>query len=235
MGGAQAPAFVSDTTGFTRIYTPGSLAGWDGNPRFWSARGDTIIARSTPENVVDVNTFLIYRGDQNLRDFEFKTEYRFPTLEGNSGVQIRSAVRPGAPHQWRVTGPQVDLDANLTFAGMMYGEEAGGFLAPRGQVARTGPGAGAAARMQVGTVGDAAELKGTVNAGGWNQLHIIARGPVVITLVNGRVTNIFIDDNPSGGVNNPAQARLASGLLALQMHTGAPFQVQFRNVFLKKL
>jgi hypothetical protein len=88
---------VSDTTGFTRIYTPGSLAGWDGNPKFWSARGDTLIAKSTPENVVDVNTFLIYRGDQNLRDFEFKTEYRFPTLEGNSGVQIRSAVRPGAP------------------------------------------------------------------------------------------------------------------------------------------
>ena len=73
-----------------------------------------------------------------------------------------------------------------------------------------------------------------VNPGGWNQLHIIARGATIITLVNGRVTSILVDDAPNAA-GNPEQARLQSGLLALQMHTGAPFRIQFRNVFLKKL
>lgn len=230
-GAAPAPAFIADTTGFTRIYTPGSLAGWDGNPAFWSAKGDTIIAESTPERLPDVNTFLIYRADQNLRDFEMKLEYRFPTLQGNSGVQVRSSVRPGAPHQWRVSGIQVDLDANLTYAGMIYGEEAGGFLARRGMVTRTA--AGSNASQQVATLGSDSDMRGTVAVGGWNQLHIIARGPMIMTIVNGRVTSVLIDDAPTA-VANPAQARLQSGLVALQMHTGAPFRVQFRNVFLKK-
>ena len=232
-GSRVVPYNAQDTTGFTRIFTPGSLAGWDGDPKFWSARGDTIIAESTPTNQVTENTFLIYRGDQNLRDFELKVEYRFPALSGNGGVQIRSSVRPGAPHQWRVTGIQVDLDATNQYSGMLYGEAAGGFIAPRGEVTRIT--AGATQPASLGSVGSATDLKGLMNMGGWNQLHIIAKGNTIITLLNGRVTNIMIDEAPSALVQDPAQARLERGLIALQMHTGQPFRVMYRNIFLRKL
>ena len=234
-GGGQrqltTPYDAADTTGFTRIFTPGSLAGWDGDPKFWSVRGDTIIAESTPANPVTENTFLIYRGDQNLGDFELKAEYRFPSLQGNGGVQVRSSVRPGAPHQWRVTGIQVDLDATNRYSGQLYGEAAGGFLAPRGELTRIV--AGQALPKTVGSLGSATELRGVMNMNGWNQLHIIARGNQITVLLNGRVASMLIDENPAG--TDPAQARLRSGLIALQMHTGQPFQVMYRNIWLRKL
>ena len=227
------PYAANDTTGFTRIFTPGSLAGWDGDPKFWSARGDTIQAESTPTNPVTENTFLIYRGDQNLRDFELKIEYRFPALSGNGGVQIRSSVRPGAAHQWRVTGTQVDLDATNQYSGMLYGEAAGGFIAPRGLMTRIT--AGAERPQTIASLGDATELRGLMNMGGWNQLHIIAKGNTIITVLNGRVTSVLIDEAPTALVPDATQARLERGLIALQMHTGQPFRIMYRNVFLRKL
>ena len=227
------PYTANDTTGFTRIFTPGSLSGWDGDPKFWSAKGDTIQAESTPTNQVTENTFLIYRGDQNLRDFELKIEYRFPALSGNGGVQIRSSVRPGAAHQWRVTGIQVDLDATNQYSGMLYGEQAGGFIAPRGLVTRIT--AGAERPQTIANLGDATDLRGLMNMGGWNQLHIIAKGNTIITILNGRVSSVLIDEAPTALVQDAAQARLERGLIALQMHTGQPFRIQYRNVFLKKL
>ena len=173
-GGGFGPRLVpynaADSTGFTRIFTPGSLAGWDGDPKFWSAKGDTIIAESTPSNMVTENTFLIYRGDQNLRDFELKVEYRFPELNGNGGVQVRSSVRPGAPHQWRVTGMQVDLDATHQYSGMLYGEQAGGFIAPRGEVTRIST--AHPMPQSIASLGSATELRGLMNMRGWNQLGV---------------------------------------------------------------
>jgi hypothetical protein len=227
------PYSATDTAGFTRIFTPGSMAGWDGDPKFWSVKGDTIQAESTPTNMVTENTFLIYRGDENLRDFELKIEYRFPAPNGNGGVQIRSSVRPGAPHQWRVTGMQVDLDATNQYSGMLYGEAAGGFIAPRGLVTRIT--AGAERPQTIANLGDPMDLRGLMNMGGWNQLHIIAKGNTIMTVLNGRVTSVLIDEAPTALVADPAQARLERGLIALQMHTGQPFRIQYRNVFLKKL
>ncbi|MBW3628756.1 MAG: DUF1080 domain-containing protein [Gemmatimonadetes bacterium] len=235
-GGTRAqtlPVVPGDTTGFTRIFMPGSLAGWDGDSRFWSAKGDTIIAESTPTNMLTENTFLIYRGDQNLRDFELKVEYRFPELNGNGGVQIRSSVRPGAAHQWRVTGMQVDLDATNNYSGMLYGEQAGGFIAPRGEVTRIA--AGQTLPQSIASLGTATELRGLMNMRGWNQLHIIAKGNTIMTVLNGRVTSVLIDEAPTALVPDPSQARLERGLVALQMHTGVPFRIMYRNVFLKKL
>ena len=236
-GGGFGPRLVpynaADTTGFTRIFNPGSLAGWDGDPKFWVARGDTIIAESTPTNMLTENTFLIYRGDQNLRDFELKVEYRFPELNGNGGVQVRSSVRPGAVHQWRVTGMQVDLDATNNYSGMLYGEQAGGFIAPRGEVTRIA--AGQTLPQSIASLGTATELRGLMNMRGWNQLHIIAKGNTITTVLNGRVTSILIDEAPTALVPDAAQARLERGLIALQMHTGPAFRIMYRNVFLKKL
>jgi hypothetical protein len=56
---------------------------------------------------------------------------------------------------------------------------------------------------------------------------VIARGNVVIHVLNGHVTALFVDDD--------ASARALSGLLGVQIHTGPPMKVEFRNVFIKTL
>jgi hypothetical protein len=225
------PYVPNDTAGFVRIFRPGSLAGWDGDPKFWRVSGDTIIAESTPTNRVTQNTFLIYRGDPNLRDFEMKLDFRMPSGTGNSGLQLRSSVRPGAPHQWRLTGYQVDADYENLYTGMIYGELAGAFLAKRGEITHVTT---ERPRPQVvGSLGSDTELHGLMNTNGWNSLHVIVRGNTITSILNGRVAAILVDDALTTGVTAD-QARLASGLVGLQMHVGQPFKLEFRNIFLKK-
>lgn len=65
------------------------------------------------------------------------------------------------------------------------------------------------------------------NVNGWNQHHIIARGPVLMHLVNGRLMSVFIDED--------ATNRAAERVLGLQMHTGDPFRVEYRNIWLKTI
>jgi hypothetical protein len=79
----------------------------------------------------------------------------------------------------------------------------------------------------IGTIGDPTLLRGAVNTGGWNQYHIIARGPVLIQLINGQLISVALDEDSKNFV--------AEGLLGFQMHTGPPFKVQYRNVLYRKL
>ena len=75
------------------------------------------------------------------------------------------------------------------------------------------------------TLGDSDELKGFINTGDWNQVHIIARGNTLTHIVNGHVMSILIDDDPSMAA--------AHGVIGLQIEgTG---KVSFRNLWLKRL
>lgn len=220
-GNAEPPP-ADDYTGFTAIFDGESLAGWDGDPRFWRAENGTIVGQSTPENVVNPNSFLIWRGG-SVADFELKLDWRFAGDSGNSGVQYRSFELPEVA-QWVIGGYQADMDAANSNTGLHYGERFRGFLAQPGAVNRRV----ADGSRVVGNVGtrDQAREDALKPAGEWNQYHIIARGNVMIHILNGRVMNILIDDDP---------ARRRAGLVALQIHQGPPMQVEFRNVYLKEL
>lgn len=56
----------------------------------------------------------------------------------------------------------------------------------------------------------------------WNEVVIIAEGNRVRHYLNGRLTLDFTD-------NAPAMA-LREGVLALQLHGGAPMWVEYRNI-----
>jgi hypothetical protein len=225
---------AADTLGFTRIFDGASLNGWDGNPSLWRVENGVLIGQTTAEAPIDQNTFLIFRGGPNngvLRDFELKMDFRLLGGAGNSGVQVRSEVRPGAPHQWRLSGYQVDFDFNNQYTGMVYGEQAGQFLAPRGQITHIRP--GGARPQQIGTVGANTDLRGVVNINNWNNLHIIFRGNTLTTIMNGRVTSVLIDDDVTAAVAGNDRPRAERGLVGLQLHTGPPMRAEFRNVMLK--
>lgn len=210
-----------DAAGFITIFDGKSLEGWEGDPRFWRVENGAIVGESTPEKVVERNTFLIWKGG-NVADFELKLEFRL-SENANSGLQYRSARAPERG-PWGMKGYQADLDGRHTFTGMAYEEMGRGFLAPRGQFARV---LDAKTRKLIGSVGEPDALKELIKSGDWNQLHVIARGNVLIHAVNGRVMSIVLDDD--------AEGRRSEGLLGLQLHAGPPMKVEFRNILLRKL
>ncbi len=196
-----------------------SLAGWDGDPAFWRVENGAIVGETKPGAMPKQNTFLIWR-DGTPADFELDAEYRL--TGGNSGIQYRSVELPDI--RWAMKGYQADIDAAQQYTGQIYEERGRGFLALRGQVARVESGS---KPILLGSLGNDADLKNAINTRGWNQYHIVARGNVLIQILNGRVMSMLIDED--------AVNRKLDGLVGIQLHTGEPMKMEVRSIRLKKL
>jgi hypothetical protein len=152
---------------------------------------------------------------------------------GNSGIQFRSEhLKQGTPSgrgsvagQWVLKGYQADIDHGNQYTGMIYEERGRGFLMQRGQAIHIAPDASKRVFAQLERGVD--ELKAIIKPGDWNHVHLIARGNTIINSINGHVTAIVVDDDPKG--------RAMKGRLGLQIHTGPPMKIEFRNVYLKQL
>lgn len=247
-GGPQggAPIEFANNTGFRQIFNGTSLEGWDGDPSLWRVEGGAIVGETTAASPLAQNSFLIWRGGRPA-DFDLKLEFRINST--NSGVQYRSEQLPeggeGKIGKWVLKGYQADIDFANQYTGMLYEERARGFLAPRGQLNYVGanqapagargaapptPAAGAppfGVRGQVGALNSNDALRGLIKQNDWNQFQVIARGNVLIHVLNGQVMAVFVDDD--------AEGRSLQGLLGLQIHTGPPMKVEFRNVYIKTL
>ena len=209
---------VDEHAGFESIFD-GTLKNWDGDPKIWRAEDNTIVGETSKDNALKINTFIVYRGDKP-KDFELKLEFRMNST--NSGIQYRSVELPEVG-KWVLKGYQADMDFVNTFTGMLYEERGRGIMALRGQMTYTEPGKNA---RVIGQLQDGDELKGYIKLNGWNQFHVIARGNLLVHVLNGHVTSVMIDDD--------TEKRTLEGLIGLQMHVGPPMKVEFRNIFLKK-
>lgn len=246
-GGPQggAPIAFDNHAGFRQIFNGATLDGWDGDPTFWRVEGGTIVGETTPEKPIAQNSFLIWRGGRTA-DFDLKVEFRINA--GNTGVQYRSQQLPegGADKigKWVLKGYQADIDFANQYSGMLYEERGRGFLAPRGQFNYVGanqppatargaapptpaPGTTFGVRGQVGALNSSDALRAQIKQNDWNQFQVIARGNVLIHVLNGQVTALFVDDDVEG--------RALDGLLGLQIHTGPPMKVEFRNIWIRTL
>jgi hypothetical protein len=220
-----------DADGFRSIFDGKTLAGWDGDPRFWRVEDGCITGQTTKESPAPNNTFLIWRGDHagaparrvggaRPADFQIKIEFRMPD-EGfaNSGVQIRSWEEK---EKWRVSGYQPDMDWKNEYTGICYGENFRGILASRGQKTRIGKDH---KPKVVEQFGDSAALGKFIKARDWNEYDITARGNRITQKINGHLMCEVTDED--------TKAR-KDGIIALQIHAGPPMKVQFRNVRLKE-
>lgn len=216
--GMPLPLDLADTTGFTTIFDGTTLSGWDGDPAFWRVEGGILVGESTADRPLPRNTFIIWRGGRPA-DFELKLQYRMNAT--NSGVQYRSAEAPEVG-TWVLKGYQADIDFENTYTGQLYEERGRGFLALRGQSTWVGPGA---TPRVIGSLGDGDALKAHVKVNDWNTVHIIARGNVLVHILNGHVMSVTVDDD--------ADRRAREGLIGFQMHTGPPMKVEFRHIALK--
>jgi hypothetical protein len=200
------------------IFNEKDLSGWEGDPKIWSVEDGAIVGRTTAEDPIKNNTFLIWK-DGELGDFRLTLEYRIDG--GNSGVQYRSKVVD--PEKWIVGGYQADIDSKPVYTGILYDERGRGILANRGErvtIGRDGKPAGT-------RFADADELLKSVKSDGWNEYIIEARGPHLRHTINGKLMSETTD--------NDAEKSVASGILALQVHQGPPMTVQFRKFRLERL
>jgi hypothetical protein len=213
--------------GFESIFDGKSLDGWDGDPKFWRIEDGTLVGEIAPGNEIKRNTFVIWRGGVT-GDFELKLRYRI-SGKGNSGINYRSEELTDA--KFALKGYQFDIDgggksnaAQVRHTGNNYEERGRTFMALRGQVTRAIQGG---KREMIGAVGDYKDLATRIREEDWNDVHIIARGNTLVHMLNGHVMSIVIDGDP--------QHRVAQGKLGVQVHTGPPMKVEYRDIRLKKL
>jgi hypothetical protein len=202
---------------FVPIFDGKTLNGWDGEPAYWRVENGAIVGETKPGAIPKQNTFLIWRGG-SPSDFELRAEYRL--TGGNSGIQYRSAELPDI--RWAMKGYQADIDAEQQYTGQIYEERGRAFLALRGQSVSIATGAKPAV---LGSLGGEAELKAAIHTQGWNGYDIIARGNVLVQILNGRVMSMLMDDD--------ARNRKMDGLIGIQLHTGEPMKIEVRNVRLR--
>jgi len=218
--GVIANVAVAEEAGFKPIFDGKTLEGWKSpNMSYWSVQDGAITARSTQQNPVKTNQFLLWQWGQ-VDDFELKLKYRISgTPAANSGIQIRSRVEEDG----HAIGYQADIDLTGRYAGALYDERGRGMLAERGQKTIIGTDGSKTST----SLGDSDSLFANVKKDDWNDYHIIARGEHIILKLNGKVTAEVID--------NDTNQRELSGVLALQLHSGPPMTVQFRDIQLKRL
>jgi hypothetical protein len=198
------------------IFNGQDLTGWEGNKEVWSVEDGAIVGRTTPESPIRNNTFLIWQGG-DVRDFRLTFEYRIEGERANSGVQYRSRVTD--PARWVVGGYQADIDATNRYTGILYderGERA--IMAERGERATWD----ADKKKSTTRFADAAELSKAIRNTEWNEYVIEARGPNLRHTINGKLMSETTD--------NDEARRADSGILALQLHTGPPMVIRFRNL-----
>ena len=208
--------FATADEGFQSLFNGKDLSGWAGKEGFWEVKDGAIFGQTTKDKPTKGNTFLVWQGGE-VGDFVFKAQVRF--AGNNSGVQYRSEL-VGKPEDYVVKGYQADLHPSKDFFGMLYAEKWRGIVAKRFQRVEVGKDG---KPKVVGAVGDKnQQLVGTE----WNELAIIAVGDRQIHQVNG-ITTMDLKDN------HPEAKR--KGILALQLHAGAPMTVEFKDVQLRHL
>lgn len=208
------PYDIDAHIGYTQIFDGASLKGWDGDPTIWRVE-DGIMIGETLQDKPRGNSYIVYT-DKKTKDFDLKLQMKIEK-GGGGGIQYRShagtpwtrsqpaAAGPnGTPTKWLLTGPQADFwfpvgRAAQQHTGQWYSENTmQGILAYRGQVTQALPGDG---NRLVANIGDRQGLGGYVRTNEWNDYEIIARGGVMMHIMNGQLMAIFIDDNPNDANN----------------------------------
>lgn len=195
------------------LFNGKNLDGWSGDPRLWRVEEGVLIGESNDtDKKPQANTFLIWTEGEPA-DFTLEYKARL-TGKNNSGVQYRSRVTDAG--KWRVTGYQMDLHPNQPYLGMLYEEGGRGIVCLRGQKVK---------------LGDKPEVTGKldvpeVDLGEWNEYRVVARGNLLRHYVNGELAAEIEDVHPGKSS--------AKGVIALQLHSGPPMKVEFKELRLKK-
>jgi hypothetical protein len=232
-----APYGMDEHTGFKQIFDGKTFIGWDADPTIWRIENGTIIGE-TLEGKPKGNNYIVYRADKT-RDFDLKLQMKIEK-GGGGGIQYRSLTgipwtraqptgQPAYDLKFMMTGPQADFwfpvnPRSAAYTGQWYSENTmQGILAYRGQVTQALPGQ---SNRLVANIGDKQALGGYVRVNDWNDYEIIARGSVMMHIMNGQLMAIFIDDNQNSVNNQP-------GLIGFEIES-QPCKISVRDIWLRR-
>ena len=210
--------------GYAFIFDGKTLDGWNAaDMSFWSVEDGAITAKITEEKPTDRNHYLVYQGGK-LGDFELKLRHRVLSPNNvNGGFQFRSEMFDGdIPNDCR--GYQVDnnQDPETPWLVRLYDEFGRHTLAFRGEKTTfTADGTKETERSPE------ADEPAWFKLSDWHEYHLICNGPHLILKVNDRVVAEVSDFDP--------KQQDFSGILAMQLHSGPPMTVQFKDIRIKKL
>jgi hypothetical protein len=205
---------------FESIFDGSTLTGWKAlDMSYWTVRDGAITGQSTPEHPCTSNQFIVWRGGE-VSDFELKLKFRVVGNGCNSGVQFRSKIRPDG----LAVGYQADIYQSGGYLGgvcdEMHSREGHELLAANGSktvIDESG-------NRETTKLSDRATMR---PEGEWNDYHILAKGQHITLRVNGQVSTELID-REEGHYD-------LSGILGLQLRSGDPMTVQFKDIYLKRL
>ncbi len=188
------------------LFNGHDLSGWTvrGGGATFEVEDGVIVGRTGPGH----NTFLCTV--QEFADFELEFEVQIIDPI-NSGVQMRSAVRPqmiDGRMREVVYGPQVEIEPSPGESGYLYAEKAGGWMTPKEKLV-------------------AHDL---FKAGEWNRYRVVAEGPRIRTWIN----DTLVSDLTAEFL----QRAHLRGFIALQVHRvpeGTAGTVAWRNLRVREL
>jgi hypothetical protein len=209
------------------IFNGKDLTDWEGDPRLWSVKDGVIHGETTPENAAKGNTFIIWRNG-TTKDFDLRLSFRC-NATNNSGIQYRSKHITEKPsNNWVVRGYQHEIRNEVKFpnvSSFIYDE--GG---KRGRLCMVGEQATwelDGKKIIRNDLIDQAGWEKLFKLDDWNDVVIIAKGNRIQHYLNGKLVLDFTDNHP--------QLALKEGILALQLHAGAPMWAEFKNIRIREL
>lgn len=205
-----------------KLFDGKSLTGWNGLSDLWSVEGGAITGRTTGDNPIKNNTFLVWTNG-TVGNFELRLKYRI--VAGNSGIQYRSKLMDA--EKFIVGGYQADFEAGKTYSGILYEERGRGILAERGQRTFIKDNNGQTKVQVVGKLDESANLQAAIRNEDWNDYRIVAHDNHLMHFINNRMTVDAVDFQEAKAAKE--------GVLAFQIHVGPPMVVQFRDVELLAL
>jgi hypothetical protein len=205
---------------FESLFDGKTLTGWKAKEmRYWSIRDGAITGESSGTNPCTSNQFVVWQGGE-LGDFELKLKFRVTGNGGNSGVQFRS--------KFREDGLAVGYQADILNSGAYLGGVCDELHKRQGPELLTRNGEktiiDASGKRTATDLKEKATMKPKDE---WNDYHIIAKGDHIILKING-VTCSELIDKEEGHCD-------LKGMLGLQLRSGKPMTVQFKDIHLKKL
>jgi hypothetical protein len=204
--------------GFIPLFDGKTLMGWEAaDMDWWTVEDGAITARITEDRPCTENQYL-FSTHGRMGDFELMLRHRLVSeYNVNGGFQFRSEHYEGDDCK----GYQVDNNTQTDWLVRLYDEFGRHTLAWRGERAVFD-------EHGERTVTPIPEATGEAHfeLGQWHAYHLVCKGHTLTLYVDGTLVAEVVD-------NDPAHFD-ATGLLALQLHSGRPMLVQFKDIWLKE-
>ncbi|MEP1486826.1 MAG: family 16 glycoside hydrolase [Algibacter sp.] len=214
---------------FISIFDGETLEDWKvyGNPsdlekNYWTVDHESILCNTMGDKNHGA-VWLFY--EEELTDFELKIKFQaYKGSPGNSGLQVRSRFYEGGD----IDGPQFDIHPPAPFRTALLYDESDGY---NRWIYPSMP----SPALKPEDADNSSPFYYSGDTPAWNTLHIICRGTIIQSFLNGVLVTDFDGSGILDDVIHQEQHVGMSGKIALQVHAKNELKIRFKDIQLKKL